>query len=116
MEADIVDNDSDKLRDVMRGWKQVEPSVSFGQGVWRRIRETESEAMAGKNRWSWLDERPVFSRAMAAGIAAAIAILVALVIGAPTEEPDARLYRNLFTPLPDSSISASFLSMSGGGM
>ena len=111
-----MDKDSEKLKEVLQSWKTVEPSKSFEQNVWRRMRNAESQVEVEDNRWSWLRVRPILVRGLAAGFAAVIAVLAGLAVGSRPENADVHVSANLFTMLPDTSISASFLSMKGGGL
>lgn len=98
-----------KLGNLMGEWKAVEPGPGFEQGVWARIDAAGAQPVDGN-----VITFPLFSKAVAAGIAAVLAITAGVLAGLLFEPAGLNVSGNLFTSLPRTSVSASFLSMNGG--
>ncbi len=66
-----MNENDDKLRALLRQWREIEPRGNFEANVWRRIRQSEASAPSpvGWLEWLW---RPAF--ALTASVAVSVMI------------------------------------------
>lgn len=104
----------DKLDKLLQSWHNVEPSSSFEASVRRRIRALPAGQTNTLSFGSFLFEQKVIRPAYAAAAALLIGIAVGLTGGLVVPIPSRQLHNNLFKPLPERSLSASYVQLVGG--
>ena len=110
-----MNDNGDKLRQLLKSWQNIEPSPAFESNVWRRVRQ---QAIARQNTptfrhflLEWTNLRPAYAAAAAALVGIGVGLTVATTIQSPSHD----LQNNLFRPLPERSLSASYVQLVGGG-
>ena len=103
----------EKLSKLLKSWQNMEPTPAFESNVWRRIRQLPVEQQDRFSLRRFLPEWPNMRPAYAAA-AALIGIVAGLTCAMAIPAPSQNLHNNLFKPLPERSLSASYVQLVGG--
>lgn len=100
-----MNHNDDKLRGLLRQWRDIEPAGNFEANVWRRIRQETSPAPSPVGGFDWL-WRPAF--VMAASVA------VSVTIGAVSGVRLAAARNAALDTPPTHTLTGSYLALTTG--
>lgn len=106
--------DGDRFDHLLKSWPAIDPSPAFEANVRRRLRQSAADQPAPTGWWYLLPALTDFRQAYLSAAAALIGIAAGLTGALTQSTPESPLQQNLFKPLPERSLSASYVHLVGG--
>ncbi|HUI07020.1 MAG TPA: hypothetical protein VL486_08435 [Verrucomicrobiae bacterium] len=109
-----MNGNDDKLRALLRRWRDVEPQANFEAGVWRRIRQAETECSERPAFAEWLQRllpRPVLATTLVVVASAVIGSSV----GALSARGEATVTPGELRFLGSGTLAGGYVELTAGG-